>query len=131
MAKEMSKLPSVSGTIYRGNTGKYKYLSKGEIIDALPINSSTWSKKGALGFVYGRHRKQIFEITTNDGKDISKYSRRPEEQEVVLLGGKFKITSIRNLKNTDGRYELIKMEHIPSDKIKTKSQLRKMWDKTK
>ena len=127
--KSIKTLPDYDGIVYRGRTEITPIfdLKKGDTIDVLDLQSATKSREVAKDFVYGKPNKQVYEIKTNNGKDITEFSVRPEEQEVVLLGGKLKFEKSRFVGKGRDEYELLTFSHIPTiSTAKTEAQLKQI-----
>lgn len=85
----LDRLPSITGTIYRGVKGHIPHATKNKNVTWWGFTSCT-SKMNVLeseAFCGKTGKRTIFHISCLCGKDISQYSYYPVESEVLLLPG--------------------------------------------
>jgi hypothetical protein len=89
----LKKLPSSKILVWRGVSGNIGSFSvKDGVITWWSVNSTTTTAKVAAPYVDAGGT--LFAIEAIDGKEISKYSAFPEENEVILLPGtRLRVTS--------------------------------------
>ena len=89
----LKKLPTVKGNVWRGVPGDIsEQFIKGQVLTWWGISSCSQEMDVVQGFLDPNGSSTLFMIEAINGKDVSKYSHLPNENEVILgLGTELKV----------------------------------------